>query len=243
MPAFDLPLAELRDYMPPREEPADFDAFWAETLAEARATRRGVWCERIDAGLRTVEVFDVAFSGFGGQPVRAWLLVPGGEPRPLPCVIEYSGYGGGRGLPTERLLWSAAGYAHLLVDSRGQVRSDTPDAGSGGEPAAGGLVTQGIANPRTYYYRRLITDAVLAVDAAIEVPEIDEDRLVVTGTSQGGGLALAVAGLHGRPRAVVADVPFLCAFRRARTARSRGMSPNDEPMSIPCFASSPMPMR
>ena len=29
---FDLPLSELRAYKPEREEPADFDAFWAATL-------------------------------------------------------------------------------------------------------------------------------------------------------------------------------------------------------------------
>ena len=33
---FDLPLAELRVYKPEREEAADFDAFWAGTLADAR---------------------------------------------------------------------------------------------------------------------------------------------------------------------------------------------------------------
>ena len=34
---FDLPLAELRVYKPSREEPSDFDAFWAGTLADARS--------------------------------------------------------------------------------------------------------------------------------------------------------------------------------------------------------------
>ena len=32
---FDLPLEQLQNYRPPRNEPADFDAFWAQTLAEA----------------------------------------------------------------------------------------------------------------------------------------------------------------------------------------------------------------
>jgi cephalosporin-C deacetylase len=218
MPAFDLPLAALRGYAPAREEPADFDGFWADTLAESRALRWAMRCEQVDAGLRTTDVFDVEFAGFAGQPIRAWLLLPAGIDRPLPCVIEYSGYGGGRGLATERLLWSAAGYAYLLVDSRGQQRADTADlaaVGVAGQPAAPGLVTQGISDPRTYYYRRLITDAVLAVDAARDHPDVDPGRIVVAGTSQGGGLALAVAGLDDRVGAVVADVPFLCNWRRA----------------------------
>jgi cephalosporin-C deacetylase len=37
----------------------------------------------------------------------------------------------------------------------------------------------------------------------------------VAGGSQGGGIALAVAGLTGGLAGVLADVPFLCHFRRA----------------------------
>ena len=36
MALFDLPLPELERYLPELDEPADFDAFWADTLAEAR---------------------------------------------------------------------------------------------------------------------------------------------------------------------------------------------------------------
>ena len=35
MALFDLPLEELETYLPQRVEPADFDAFWAETLARS----------------------------------------------------------------------------------------------------------------------------------------------------------------------------------------------------------------
>ena len=37
MPTYDLPLGELRTYAPALSEPSDFDAFWAETLAQARS--------------------------------------------------------------------------------------------------------------------------------------------------------------------------------------------------------------
>ena len=38
---FDLPLEQLLDYRPPRTEPADFDDFWATTLAESAARSAG----------------------------------------------------------------------------------------------------------------------------------------------------------------------------------------------------------
>ena len=220
MPAFDLPLDQLRDYRPERAEPADFDAFWAMTLAESRALATAPVFEPTDARLRTVQVFDVTFSGYGGQPIRGWLLAPRAPTGPLPTVVEYIGYGGGRSFPFQWLPWSSAGYAHLVVDTRGQGSAwspgDTPDIED--RPATGqypGFTTKGIDDPRTYYYRRLITDGVLAIDAAAAHPLVDPERIVVTGKSQGGGVALAVAGLSGRVRAAAIDVPFLCHWRRA----------------------------
>jgi cephalosporin-C deacetylase len=218
--AFDLPLDQLRAYRPERAEPADFDAFWRETLAESRALAAAPVFEPTDARLRTVQVFDVTFSGYGGQPIRGWLLAPAGAAVPLPTVVEYIGYGGGRSFPFQWLPWSSAGYAHLVVDTRGQGSTwspgDTPDIED--RPATGqhpGFTTKGVDDPRTYYYRRLITDGVLAIDAARRHPLVDPERIVVTGKSQGGGVALAVAGLGAGVKAAAIDVPFLCHWRRA----------------------------
>ena len=66
----------------------------------------------------------------------------------------------------------------------------------------------------TYYYRRVFTDAVRAVDASRGFAFVDPDAIAVTGGSQGGGIAIAAAALAPAPRAVLPDVPFLCAFRR-----------------------------
>jgi cephalosporin-C deacetylase len=222
--AFDLPLDQLRAYRPERQEPADFDAFWAETLAMSRTAAAAVppRFERIESSLRTVTVDDVTFPGFDGQPIRGWFLAPSGATaaKPLPTVVEYIGYGGGRSLPFEWLRWASAGYGHLVMDTRGQGSMWSPgatpdiDADSAGGQFPG-FVTRGIADPRTWYYRRLVTDAVLALDAAAAHPLVDPDRLVVTGKSQGGGLALAAAGLSPAVRAAALDVPFLCCWRRA----------------------------
>jgi cephalosporin-C deacetylase len=217
---FDLPLEQLRDYRPPRDEPSDFDAFWAETLAAARAHPLSASFEPVDVGLRTIETFDVKFAGYGGQPVRGWLLLPAVRLGRLPCVVEYLGYGGGRGLPLDWLVWSSVGYAHLVMDARGQGsawrQGDTPDMVDGGsDPAFPGYMTRGIGDPSTYYYRRVFTDAVRAVEAARSFSGIDASRIAVTGASQGGGISIAVAGLVPDVVASLPDVAFLCHFRRA----------------------------
>ena len=135
-------------------------------------------------------------------------------------MVEYIGYGGGRGEPYEWLLWASAGYAHLVMDTRGQGgtwqggdTSDIDESGTGSQ--APGVMSRGILDPATYYYRRLMTDAVLAVDAARDMPIVDASRIAVIGGSQGGGLALTVAGLAEGLAGAIVDVPFLTHFRRA----------------------------
>jgi len=220
MPLFDLSLPELRAYRPTRDEPADFDTFWSETLSQSRDKASEVSYTEVETPLRTVSVSDVTFSGFMGQPIRAWLLVPKSGSRPLPAVIEYIGYGGGRAFPFNHLIWASAGYASLVMDTRGQGSAWSPgdtedrdDESSG--PQYPGFLTRGIWNRGSYYYRRLISDAVLAVDALVQHPEVDPGRVIVCGASQGGGLSLAVSGLSPIVRAALIDVPFLCHYRRA----------------------------
>ncbi|MFC0681924.1 acetylxylan esterase [Lysobacter korlensis] len=214
----DSPELELRRYSGSQTEPEDFDRFWSETLAEASGRPLDVDVRPVATSMTTIDVFDVTFRGSGGTRVRAWLRVPRNATGPLPTVVQYVGYGGGRGHAAESLLLAASGFAHLQMDTRGQgagwSRGDTPDDGPAG-PAIPGVMTRGIRDPHTYYYRRLFTDAVRAVDAARALEIVDPGRIAVQGGSQGAGIALAVAGLRDDIAAVAAFVPFLCDFPRA----------------------------
>jgi len=219
---FDLSLPELQKYKPDREEPPDFDAFWVNTLKESRKFDIAVEYKPVDFNLSLVEAYDVTFRGFGGQPVKGWFLHPKGAKAPLPCVVEYIGYGGGRGFPTDWLLYPSANYAVFVMDTRGQgsawQQGDTPDmTQDGSSPHYPGFMTLGVLQPETYYYRRVFTDAVRAVEAARINPLVDKKRVAVTGGSQGGGITLAVAGLVADVAAAMPDVPFLCHFYRAVT--------------------------
>ena len=219
MAFLDLSLAELREYRPTVAEPADFDEFWGETLAESRALAKPATLTRVDAGVSSFEVYDVEFSGFGGHGIRGWLLVPANTEGPLPAVIRYHGYGGGRGLPHQDLSWAAAGYAYFIMDTRGQGANwgsggDTVDP-VGNAASVPGYMTRGILDPEQYYYRRLYTDAALAVDAVRSFERVDAGRVTVYGGSQGGALTIAAAGLVPDVFAAMPDVPFLSHFERA----------------------------
>ncbi|PVE96907.1 acetylxylan esterase [Microbacterium sp. TPD7012] len=214
----DLEEDALWEYRSQQHEPEDFDSFWAETLAASAQFPLNVRFARVDARLTNINVYDFSFAGFDGQTVRGWLLVPTGSDQLLPTTVKFVGYGGGRGHILENLVWPSAGFAHVVMDTRGQggVRriGATPDTSIAG-PSTPGFMTRGIDSPFNYYYRRLIVDAVRCVAATRELPMVDTSRIAAVGRSQGGGLALAVAGLDPELGALVSQVPFLCDMSRA----------------------------
>lgn len=229
MPFPDLVHPALGAYESAVTMPADFAAFWQGTIAEARAAAGHVDIVPADTTLKAVEVFDVTFPGFGGHPVKGWLMLPKEREGRLPLVVQYVGYGGGRGFAHEQLHWAASGFAYFRMDTRGQGSSwstgATPDP-VGSTSQIPGVMTKGILDRNDYYYRRLFTDGVRAIDALAALDFIDAERIAVCGGSQGGGIALAVAGIDSRVKAVMPDVPFLCDFPRA--VRQAGRDPYGE---------------
>lgn len=236
MPQFDLPLEKLQAYQSAAVEPADFDAFWDATISEARGLPLDANFTAVDNLLTVIDSFDVAFAGFGGDRVLGWLHLPANRTpgEKLPVVVQYIGYSGGRGMVQQDTAWAQAGYAHFIMDTRGQgyggLLGDTPDPHvSAGDVAHPGLMTRGIANRDSYYYRRTYVDAFRAIEAAQSHPDVDAARVILTGISQGGGLAIAAAGLAaGRLDGVIAtmpDVPFLQDFPRSIDLAVRGPYP------------------
>jgi len=220
MPFYDLPLKELKAYKPDILEPNDFDSFWKNTIKANAEHDLDATFERVDYGLRLIESFDVSFNGYAGQKIKAWLMLPSMREDALPCVVQFIGYGGGRGLPIDHLLYASTGFAHLVMDTRGQGSQwsvgDTPDIEvDGGNPQVPGVMTRGILEPSTYYYRRLYMDGLQAVAAARAHHAVDPDRIALRGHSQGGGVALAVSAMAHNISAALIGEPFLCHFRRA----------------------------
>jgi cephalosporin-C deacetylase len=214
----DWPLEEAREYRPTLTAPDDLVEFWRATLDDEPVSVR---LEPVDNGLLAVTTNDVTFTGYGGHQVRGWLHIPAAPlvSGPLPGIVQFQGYNGGRGLAHEHVLWATAGYAHLVVDTRGQgsgwTTGATGDSGATG-PSQPGFLTRGVEDRERYYYRRAYADACRAVEALRQQDFVDAGRVVVAGGSQGGALALAAAALvPDSVAAVLCDVPFLCDFRRA----------------------------
>jgi len=224
MPHYALPLELLRTHRCAAPAPPDLDDYWQRAIEVARArVVDPVYTPYEQAAYAALAVDDVTFTGADGHPIKGWFLRPRGATGKLACRVTFIGYGGGRNLPVEHALYAACGYAVFVMDSRSQGGEwtvvHTPDPGAGfSGPEHPGVMTRGILDPETYYYRRLYVDAVRAVETAAAHPQVDADRICVSGASQGGGLSLAAAALAPeRVRLCHADIPFLCDIERAIT--------------------------
>jgi len=218
MAYIDFPLEQLKTYQPLVQEEPDFDEFWQTTLQEARQYPLNPVFTEVKDLFETLRVYDVTFSGYGGQPIKGWYIRPNHD-KPVPGILEFIGYGGGRGLSHDWLLFASAGFGHLVMDTRGQGSGwspgDTPDIEDiPGNPQSPGFMTRGVLDKSTYYYRRVFTDAVRAFETLAGKEEVISDKIAILGGSQGGGITLAAAGLIPEAKLAFPDVPFLCHYSR-----------------------------
>jgi cephalosporin-C deacetylase len=218
MPSIDMPLERLREYKPPLYQPADFDQYWNETISTALKQPLNAELIPYDLPAKHVDCFALRFDGFaegGRNPGRiaGWYLRPASSGK-FPGIAFYHGYSGRGQRPLELLHYASQGMCVLSMDTRGQNGQST-DASAPSEGHVSGWMTQGIRDPKQYYYRFVYADAVRALELLARREEVDETRLAITGGSQGGAITLAVAALSQRPILALPDIPFLCDFRRA----------------------------
>jgi len=213
MPMVDLPLEQLETFDPRIEEPGDFEEFWSETMRLSGQQPLAVEIRPVDYPVKEVRVAKVYYDGFLDSRICGWLIEPEGR-ESTPAIVKYHGYCGDKGGVFEHLVWALMGFTVLAIDFRGQ-RGESTDDGKYSTGAAAGYITRGILDREECYFRKAFIDAVRAVDVVLSRERVRRDRVVVNGPSQGGGTALAVAGLHQGVRAVVAEVPGLACWRRS----------------------------
>lgn len=209
----DMPLEELRDYRPAPYREKDFASFWDETRSEALKIPLNYEINEIGYMVSSIEANQVFYDGFDRSRICGYYLLPKTR-GPHPAIVWFHGYGGSKDRIISYLKWVLLGYAVLAIDIKGQS-GQSLDRSVYPPPSTVGYMTKGVFDPYHYYYRGVYMDCLKAVQFLEGRPEIDKDRICLTGASQGGGLSLAVAALSSLPKLVIADVPYLCHFRRA----------------------------
>jgi len=115
----------------------------------------------------------------------------------LPAMVLIHG-GGQTASPEWARLWAARGYAALAMDLYGQGPDETrlPDGGPDwGDAAIAWRLTRGVKNGWIYH---AVATSIRAVSLLCALPEVDPDRVGVTGISWGGYFTCIVMSLDER---------------------------------------------
>ncbi len=211
-----MPLEKLKEYKPELSKENDFETFWSKTIAESKEQKLNAELIPVDYPIDVVKVFDLYFDGFKNSRIYGRYVLPQNAniDNKVPAVVMYHGYNYNNIVISNVLHYTLMGYAVLMLDVRGQnIKSPDHNPYENGGPS--GWMTNGILNPDNYFYRFAYMDCVRAVEFIKTRDEINTDKIAIEGGSQGGGLSLAVGALSNDVKVVLADIPYLCHFRRA----------------------------
>jgi cephalosporin-C deacetylase len=214
MASVDWPYEQLIDYTPELTKKDDFDTFWDQNLQHSNGLALNPEFQLLEDDLPGAKVYDVAFDGADGVRVRGWFMTPLNVDKPLPTVVQFIGYTGGRDYPHALAPYVLNGFCAFIMDSRGMggntgLRLDTSHG------AQSGFISHGILDKDEYFYRHFYLDTVRAVEAVAARAEVDETRICAIGGSQGGALSIACASLSDKVVALAPDVPWLSHFERS----------------------------
>jgi cephalosporin-C deacetylase len=221
MSFLDNKIRELYSYLPPLTKRPDFDEFWRDTIAHTKAVPLKAEVIPYDYPSQYVKVYEIQYNGFDDTRIHGWYMVPAFiRKEKYPCLINYHGFTGNRGMPAEFMAWIMMGMAVISVDCREQ----SGKTGNSAVYTAGmtaNVACKGVLDKNEYYYRAVYMDCIKVLDFANSRPEVDADRLVIHGASQGGALGMAVCSLDSRPWLAMVDVPS-CSNIEARIEGEHG---------------------
>ena len=213
MPVFELPLEQLARYTGRNPKPTDFDSYWARALRELDSIDPSPELIPHPSPARFAECFDLWFTGVGGARIHSQYVRPRTEGK-HPAVLRFHGYTMSAGDWFDKLPWAAQGFAVAAMDVRGQGGL-SQDVGGDTGTTLGGHIVRGLSDhPDKLLFRQIFLDTVQLARVVIGLKEIDADRVVATGASQGGGLTLACAALEPRIARAAPVYPFLSDYRR-----------------------------
>jgi cephalosporin-C deacetylase len=210
--------------------PTDFKEYWAgerrqlenlpmdvkQKLQESDVTGTGYICS------------DIEINCTGPKPARGYFAKPeNAKPKSLPAVllVHAAGVKGSwcRSEPANALNYAKTGALCFDLNAHGMLNGQPEsyyDSLEKGELKM--YYLQGLTQRDEFYFRGMYLRLMRAVEFLADQPEWDGKRIIVIGESQGGGQALAAAGLDKRVTAAVAIVPAMCDWMGPEAGREGG---------------------
>lgn len=180
--------------------------FWQQVRAEVQSIPLQLKKKQMVPLLKDIDCYQISFQSLGNETIHGFLLLPQ-TTKQCPLVIEFLGYMNHLQEPFQFAHWPLIGCGCLVIDNRGQggKTQDHVPYETTQHPLPFG---RGILKKEDFYMKRLIADSLRTLEVAQVLSEVDQNRVILRGGSQGGGVALWVNALATSPIfATFADVP------------------------------------
>jgi cephalosporin-C deacetylase-like acetyl esterase len=173
---------------------------------------------------KEIEIYAVNWASANGPGQRSygWYAKPVGD-GPFPALLVLPGAGNvSRPYPVEH---ARHGFASLDVNVHNSP-ADLPWP-QYASPHYGDPFT----TPDAYWGHQVYLNAMGAVDAILQLPGVDKDKLAVMGGSQGGRATVVVAAMDPRVKAAIPaiahfdNIPYLLWAQRLNAAHDAGFRP------------------
>lgn len=220
------------DFEPGFKRPKDIDKYWKNLKKKLYKLPYAVKKEEVKLAKDdpSINCSDIEINCLGAKSIHGYFVKPvNAKEKSLPIVIQVRA-AGVKGDWCRSNLEAAASVAKmgngtLSLDINAHGMLNAQDEKYYEDLENGELKnywTFGIENRDTYYFRDMYLRVLRAIDYMTKQPEWDGKRILILGESQGGGQALAAAGLDKRVSAVVVTVPAMCDFGGTLVGRKGG---------------------
>lgn len=205
--------------------PKDFSSFWEKQLTILNDIPLNPTMEHVTSlSSDLVDVYHVSYVvDQGGSRFYGVLTVPkvGSLNKKHAAVIIYPGAGVRSYSANTR--FAQAGIVTLQIGVHGiPINLDPSVYSSLRKGALDGYLYFNLQSRELYYFNRVIKGSVRALDFLETLDQVDKERIMVSGSSQGGALSLIVTGLDSRVKAVAAYCPALCQTNGSLFGKASG---------------------
>ncbi|HFH9838548.1 TPA: acetylxylan esterase [Streptococcus suis] len=207
-----MSLQEMESYLGRQEVPTDFDQFWQGQLASLPDLPDFELVEK-EVGLEGVACYELTFIGQGGSKIFSKVIFPKKEEK-IPVLFYFHGYQGQGPDWSELLKYTAVGIGVVAMDVRGQAGRSQDLGCFEGITVKGQVIRGMVQGPNHLFYKDVYLDVYQLIRLVSGFEEVDANRLMSYGASQGGALALIAAALYPNLSKTVSIYPFLSDFKR-----------------------------
>lgn len=206
-------------------DPEDFDQFWADGIAEAKAIPLDPQVTLLDDFSHPdFNGYKISLANVDNTRIYGFLAVPKNNPGPFPVIIMVPGAGPGDTAPN-LYFYNRPEVMTLVMNVHAfDPGPDTTETAFKELGRTHGTYSYyGAPDREKYYHRRAILGVNRAFEFIDQCPLWDGENIGIFGSSQGGAYALILSALNpGRAKLTVANVPAMCEHTAFKDGRSPG---------------------